>query len=232
MKKLTVALLTLLAALGCAQVKVTVSTSLKVAVNGEYITFAGTGPRRVQGRVLIPLRGVLEKIGATVGWDAATKTVTAKKADIDLSMKIGEKSAIVNGNTIVLEVPAMIIDGTTMVPLRFVGEALGAEVIYGGGDSGGTVLNSAALVGVWYLLDSDDKFVKTTKITFTSKGEFFFVGSAWKSQGKFTLTTEGINLVWVSVDGKPVTPGSMKKTLPLESSTRMQLDRFRYGKFS
>jgi len=87
------------------------------------------------------------------------------------------------------------------------------------------------MVGTWFLLDSAGKPVKTTKIAFTQYGEFTFTGSAWKSAGTFSLREGFVNLVWTSVDGAAVKPGTMKKSLPLEADgTRMQLDRFRYGK--
>lgn len=90
---------------------------------------------------------------------------------------------------------------------------------------------NAQMVGTWWLLDSEGKPVKTTKITFTAYSEFTFIGSAYKSSGTFTLRDGWVNLAWTSVDGVAVKAGTMKKKLPLEADgTRLQLDRFRYGK--
>lgn len=133
---------------------------IKVNVNGDPVVFSGAGPQKIGGRVLVPLRGVMEKIGAFVGWDSATRTVTAQKGDIDLQMRLGQSTAILNGRTVTLDVPAQSIHGVTMVPLRFMGEALGAEINWdaatetinitmggggggGGGDTGGTVTISS-----------------------------------------------------------------------------------------
>ena len=92
---------------------------------------------------------------------------------------------------------------------------------------------NAPVVGTWFLVDSEDKFVKTTKITFSKFGEFDFVGSAWRSKGNFRFRDGNITLSWTSIDNKPVAPGTMKKVLPVsEQNRRLQLDRFRYGKFS
>jgi len=102
--------------------------SISVRVNGESVAFPGTGPQKVNGRVLVPLRGVMEKLGAYVGYEASTKTVTATKSGVDVTLRLGERSAVVNGRTVALDVPAQEYHGSTMVPLRFVGEALGAEV--------------------------------------------------------------------------------------------------------
>jgi hypothetical protein len=99
-----------------------------VRVNGEPVRFAGIGPQQVQGRVMVPLRGVLEKLGAYVDWVPSTQTVVASKGNMDLQLKIGSRAAQVNGREVLLDVPAMTMAGSTMVPLRFVGETLGADV--------------------------------------------------------------------------------------------------------
>lgn len=108
------------------------SAQIKVTVNGEPVFFSGTGPQQIGGRTLVPLRGVMEKIGAMVGWDGPTRTVTAQRGNIDLRMRLGDPTATVNGRTVTLDVPAQQINGVTMVPLRFMGETLGAEIKWDG----------------------------------------------------------------------------------------------------
>ncbi|PRO65821.1 copper amine oxidase N-terminal domain-containing protein [Alkalicoccus urumqiensis] len=83
------------------------------------------------GRTLVPLRGIFEELGAQVYWDQATQTVSATgPARVELT--IGENRAFVNGDSVSLDVPAQIRQGRTLVPLRFVGEALGASVNWNG----------------------------------------------------------------------------------------------------
>ena len=101
---------------------------IHVNVNGQPVVFENVGPQQINGRVLVPLRGVMEKLGAYVGYAAATRTVTATRGDIDLQLRIGDRTAQVNGKEIHLDVPATEYNGSTLVPLRFVGESLGAEV--------------------------------------------------------------------------------------------------------
>jgi hypothetical protein len=101
---------------------------VNVEVNGQRVYFPAARPQMVGGRVLVPLRGVLEQLGAYVDWDSGSRMVTARKGEIDIQMRIGDRNAIVNGRTMFLDSPAMIIQGSTMVPLRFMSEALGADV--------------------------------------------------------------------------------------------------------
>ena len=82
----------------------------------------------VQGRFLVPMRGIFEDLGANVVWDGNTRTVTGKKGNTSIILTIDSNLARVNGENIKLDVPATIIKGRTFVPTRFVSEALGADV--------------------------------------------------------------------------------------------------------
>ena len=106
--------------------------AVAVTVNGEPVEFAGQPPVQQGGRVLVPLRGVLEKIGATVRFSGPTKTVQATRGDTRIALALGEREANVDGRRVRLDVPAQAFKGTTMVPLRFVAEALGADVRFDG----------------------------------------------------------------------------------------------------
>lgn len=80
------------------------------------------------GRVLVPMRVIFEELGATVQWNSTTKTVTATKENIAVRLTINNPNASINGKINRLDVPATIKNGRTLVPLRFVSEALGATV--------------------------------------------------------------------------------------------------------
>jgi Copper amine oxidase N-terminal domain len=58
------------------------------------------------GRTLVPLRGIFEKLGVTVQWHQSTKTITAVKGDIDVWLKLGSKNVKVNGVSKTIDVPA------------------------------------------------------------------------------------------------------------------------------
>ncbi|SRR5579884_387270 len=105
---------------------------ISVLVNGQPVHFQGVGPLEVEGRVLVPVRGVLEQLGANVAWVPQTRSVVASNANVDIELKIGDRRATVNGRTVLLDVPAQVIENHTMVPLRFLSEALGAHVGWDG----------------------------------------------------------------------------------------------------
>ncbi|PJO42133.1 copper amine oxidase N-terminal domain-containing protein [Lysinibacillus xylanilyticus] len=86
------------------------------------------------GTTLVPMKAIFVSLGATVTYDNATKKVTAYKDSKKIVIGVGNKNAYVNSNgsttTIKLNHAAEIYKGTTMVPLRFVSEALGANITF------------------------------------------------------------------------------------------------------
>ncbi len=100
---------------------------VKVLVDGQFVAF--DQPPIISGsRVLVPLRGVFEKMGAIVAWDGTTQTVIAVRGDTTVRLQIGQRIAYVNDQTLQLDVPAMLVNSRTLVPLRFISESLGAKV--------------------------------------------------------------------------------------------------------
>ncbi|WP_225999211.1 stalk domain-containing protein [Paenibacillus sp. BJ-4] len=98
-----------------------------VYVNDRPLQLAAQ-PLLLGGTTLVPIRQLFEAQGAGLSWDGTSKTVTATKGNTVLTYRIGELSATLNGNPLSLNVPGQIIKGNTMVPLRFVSEALGSTV--------------------------------------------------------------------------------------------------------
>ena len=87
------------------------------------------------GRTMVPLRFIAETFGATVDWDPKTEGIhiELKKSDgktIIIDMQLGNKIAYVNGNPVVLDVAPFTVEpqGRTVVPIRFIAEAFGAQV--------------------------------------------------------------------------------------------------------
>lgn len=96
-------------------------------VNGAPTTL-GSPAALVNGRTMVPLRAIFEALGASVNWNAAEQSVTATRGGQTVKLTIGSSTAFVNGTQVTLDPPPQIIGGYTMVPLRFVGESMGAQV--------------------------------------------------------------------------------------------------------
>lgn len=81
---------------------------------------------------MVPLRGIFEALSADVLYDAATRSIKATKESTIVQLQLGSRTALINGRTVYLDVPADTVGGRTMVPLRFVSESLGADVKWSG----------------------------------------------------------------------------------------------------
>ncbi|CAN7612388.1 copper amine oxidase N-terminal domain-containing protein [Paenibacillus sp. LjRoot56] len=100
---------------------------VKLYVNGEEPTFE-VAPFIREGNTLVPFRAISEALKATVTWNEEERSVTVTRDGITVKLFIDSKTATVNGNEVTLEVPAAIENGSTVVPVRFVSEALKAAV--------------------------------------------------------------------------------------------------------
>lgn len=105
--------------------------SISVILNGNELSF-DQQPYIENGTTRVPMRGIFESLGATVEYDSATKTITARKGGTVIELTTGSSTAKINGKTVTLNASATNKNGRTMVPLRFVSEAFGAEVAWDG----------------------------------------------------------------------------------------------------
>lgn len=120
-----------------------------VQVNGTAVNFGGAQPTTRGGRVLVPMRAIFEALGAQVQWNPGTRSINAQRDATTVDMIIGQRSANVSGQAVMLDQAPMLHRGSTLVPLRFVGEALGAVVQWTPGQNTIyiTAPNSSATVG-------------------------------------------------------------------------------------
>lgn len=103
---------------------------VKVLVDGREVGFPDQKPfiDSQVGRAYVPLRFVSEALGGAVDWDQETRTAGVNKSGTRVLMQVGSKSPTVDGQVRVIDAAALLINGRTVVPLRFIGECLGAAV--------------------------------------------------------------------------------------------------------
>ena len=82
------------------------------------------------GTLLIPLRSMFEQMGATVSYDAGSKTVTVSKPGAEVKVTVGKPEVIINGESRPLDVPPIIYQGNVLVPVRVISEGMGAYVLW------------------------------------------------------------------------------------------------------
>ena len=81
-------------------------------------------------RTLVPVRFIAESFGAKVGWDEATQTVTVEGSGKNITLVIDSAEMNVDGQKVMLDVPAQTINDRTLIPLRAIVEAMGKQVFW------------------------------------------------------------------------------------------------------
>ena len=133
---LVLAMTTLLAT-GAMAASATAATGPDVRVNGELVDFPDGQPYvDANSRTMIPVRFVTEALGAKVIWDGPNQTAVIEKDGTTVKIKIGSTDLTIvksgKTSTVKMDTAAVVKDGRTYVPIRFVAEALGAKVDYSG----------------------------------------------------------------------------------------------------
>ncbi len=102
-------------------------SNISLQINGSEIS-AEVPPTIIDGRTMVPVRAIFEAVGANIDFDAETKTITARKGDTTVNMTVGANAVTVNNKEVQLDAPAVIVNGRTLAPARFVAETFGYTV--------------------------------------------------------------------------------------------------------
>ena len=120
------------------------AVDVQVYIDGEIQSF--DQPALLEkATTMVPMRGIFEKLGASVNWDEGSRTIIATKAQTIISLTLNQKTAYVDGKEIELQVAAFSVNGRTLVPLRFISEALGAMFSWEGSNWSAYINTGAAL---------------------------------------------------------------------------------------
>jgi len=107
------------------------TSAIRVNIDGRQIVF-DVNPLIVDGRTLVPMRRIFETFGLSVDWDNVTRSAQGTSSNISIKFTIGSNKALINNQEKTLDVPASIINGRTMIPLRFLAENMDYNVIWVG----------------------------------------------------------------------------------------------------
>jgi len=103
--------------------------AVAVFINGHQVMLP-TAAIQQGDTVLVPVKGVFDRLGALISWNSQEKAVTVAAQDMRLDLVAGSSEARLNGQTIALGAAPQVRDGNTLVPLRLVATALGADTVW------------------------------------------------------------------------------------------------------
>ena len=134
-RKITAVSVTAAMTAAMAAMPVMAADEITVFVNGSQLDFTkydNVLPYIENDYTLIPIRAIAESLGLDVAWEESTRTVSVSGGDTLIGLVIDSDKATVNGEEKTLGVPARITDDRTFIPLRFVSENIGADVLWDG----------------------------------------------------------------------------------------------------
>lgn len=100
---------------------------IQIEIDGNLIALE-VSPQIENGRTLVPFKAIFEALGLNIAWNDNLRIATAYNDEISVSIKLDEMYGEVNGELIELETKGRIVNGRTLVPLKFISEAFGNEV--------------------------------------------------------------------------------------------------------
>jgi len=124
----------------CATIILSADSDIRVFIGEQEVNFTDQRPVIVEGRTLVPIRDVFEAMGFVVEWDEETRAALLSYNDgaLNISIEIGApyfgvgifdpNAPVGHGVIVPLDVPAQIIGGRTMLPLRALLEHIGYEL--------------------------------------------------------------------------------------------------------
>jgi N-acetylmuramoyl-L-alanine amidase len=98
----------------------------KLYLNGQLLK-SDVNPQIINQFTVVPVRTISEGLGYQIEWDNATKTVTVNSGTDVIQLILNDSVAKVNDQLVQMDTAASIVKGTTLVPLRFIGEQFGLK---------------------------------------------------------------------------------------------------------
>lgn len=186
MKRFIILLIALLlGGMLCTKTVLANDSEISVIVD-EEIMFFDVQPTLEEGRVLIPLRAVSEAFHARVDWDNTEQLITIYSINHTIEVTVGKSMARVDGHPVVLDVSAKVVNGRTLVPLRFISEIMGMSVDWDN-------KTNTVKVKSKYIIDESERYIIDS-----DTGTLYSVSP----DKEFLQIAEGIKLVTKNGDTK------------------------------
>ncbi|TCZ76792.1 alpha/beta fold hydrolase [Paenibacillus albiflavus] len=147
-------------------IKLLPTKSFKTLIAGSMLTLALAMPvqamaESTNANTQAPLRSIAESIGAKVTWDEAKQQVTVNRGGLQFTVTIGNDHAIVNGKEVILNNKVTTVDGSTIIPLEIIEEALQVQLDWNAANGLTIDPTDTASLGSYYMqLVSNNKFTE------------------------------------------------------------------------
>ena len=162
------------------------AADIRVELDGTPLTFTDAAPLAQNGRTYLPFRAIFEAMGAEVGWDAASQTVSAVRDGRTVTLTPGETDIRITedgvSTTLATDAAPFARDGRTYVPVRFAAEAFDAAVGWEQSTRTVHIADTAALLDRY-----DGSFALLQKMLDTAA--LAYPAAPQRVSGRFTLSS-------------------------------------------
>ncbi len=169
------------------------NTSIALELDGKPID-CDVPAIKLDGRTLAPIRAITEALGGKVDWDNDTKTATITHEGTVLTMTLDDPQVTVNGVTVTLDTQPILYRSRTMVPVRFLAEALGTTVTWDGKRNTVKLTSKAATKGLATLIPQSKAYAEQM-----ARSEFGAVYKKCSSVMKSKITEAYLEQSWAQV---------------------------------
>ena len=189
---------------------------IRVQVNDQPIAFTDVQPEAKAGRTYIPMRATFNALGFAdedIAWDNTASTVTAKRGDLTIALKLGEKKITITKagetRTVETDAAAYASQNRTYVPVRFVAEAAGCKV---GWDQDDRIV----------LIDDIDALMAENTETYELMDQYLAYGKKY-STGSFSMKGDlGMSMSLAEI--MDMTMGGKFEAISNETAIEMKMD--------
>lgn len=163
------------------------NNNIAVKINGQQIAF-DVPPQLINSRTMVPLRAIFEALGANVQWYEEQQSVTSVRGNTVISLKINDTTMYVNGEAKILDTPACLVSGRTLVPVRAISEAFGATVNWDGTTNTVTITTNDENDNSYRTaIRTKSDFIKYVKEYGTKQNGFYYVSAIDSNKNKIFL---------------------------------------------
>ena len=182
------------------------SSEITVALGGTELNFDVEPYVNDSYRTMVEVRGISEALGADITWDQETQTVTIVMNDMVLKLVIGQATYTINGESSAMDTESVVINGRTMVPVRFVSEALGMNVGWNASEKKVTITKAESKDLTYPIVDTQQGYTYSDleRIEAPDEGEAFYAQDAqftgtmpnYTDNGNGTVSDNVTDLMW------------------------------------
>ncbi len=105
---------------------------VKIVLDNRELEHTDAQPCILNDRTMVPIYQLAQALGCEIAWNGETQTVTLTRASDTMKMTIGDKTAMVNGQPVAMDVAPSILEDRTMIPASYVAAFFGQKVEWDG----------------------------------------------------------------------------------------------------